>query len=372
MQDELEATLAKLIAIPSESADQAACKEIIEFVRAGLEPLGLHISADVESQHPWLIATTQATKSPKILLVAHLDIVPATVEGQYELKIQGERLYGRGVWDMKFAAAGYLEFFKAYQEELTQLDVGVLFTTDEEIGGYQGTAEILRQGWRADAAFVPDGSREWRVEARAKGLYITQISATGQNAHGSRPWEGSNAIQKLIPVLHELQVTYPSDDPLGPTLSVNIISGGQADNQIPDEASAWIDFRAFESSEIDEYKSTLERLAAEHGFHITEVGTGAPLVHDTQRPIFGQYMEALKAIGMTPEFQDSYGGSDARWFAECNIPSIVTYPHGNGAHGPEEWIKRQDLYTFYQILEQFIFRSGRLNPEKVSETQTVN
>lgn len=371
MQDKLEDTLAKLVAIRSVSDDQEACRQVIEYVRDELEPLGLHITAEMDKPHPWLVATTQATKSPKILLAAHLDITPATEETQYEMRKDSARLYGRGVWDMKYAAAGYIEFLKAHKDQLAQFDVGVLFTTDEEIGGYQGAAEVLRQGWRADVVFIPDGSHSWYVEERAKGLYIAKICAPGKNSHGSRPWEGDNAVQKLIPVLHELQSLYPSEEKLGPTLSINMLSGGLAANQVPDEACAWADFRAFEQSEIEEYKTTLERLAAEYNLNITEVGAGAPLVLDKDHPLVRQYMQTLEAVGITPAYEKSYGGSDARWFAEYDIPCIVTNPHGGHAHGPDEWVNRQDLLTFYRILEHFIPQSAREESEEARQTQAA-
>lgn len=372
MQEQLETTLAKLIAIPSESADKDSCQEIIEFVRGSLEPLGLHITADVESQHPWLIATTQATKSPKILLVAHLDVVPATVEGQYELKIQGERLYGRGVWDMKFASAVYLDFLKANAELLPELDLGVLFTTDEEIGGYQGVAEVLRQGWRTELALIPDHNDNWRVEEMAKGVYGTKLSATGRSAHGSRPWEGDNAVQKLIPILHELQTLYPSEEQLGPTLSINMLSGGKVLNQIPEEAAAWLDFRAFAEPELEEYKTLLHRLAGERGLEVSETVTGLPHILDKSHLLVKQYKDALKSTGIGVAYQKSFGTSDARWFAEYKIPCIVTGPHGERAHGADEWMERRALQTFYSILEHFIPAGARLEGSELRQTQSVD
>lgn len=354
MQEQLENTLARLIAIPSESMDNVACREIIEYVRSELEPLGVHIGGDASSQHPWLIATTQPTKTPKILLVAHLDVVPAVEDSQYELRKDERKLYGRGVWDMKYAAAGFIELFKNQREQLPALDIGVLFTTDEEIGGYQGVREVLRQGWRTELAFIPDYGDEWRIEEKAKGLYSCKLFTEGRSAHGSRPWEGDNAVQKLIPVLHELQTMYSSADHLGPTLSINMLEGGEAMNQIADNASAWLDFRAFEVQEIAEYKALLQRLTKEYNFQYEETVTGHPLTLDKNHPLVKAYLSTLEAHGITPKYEKSFGATDGRWFAEYDIPCIVTGPHGFGAHGGEEWVARQDLVTFYHLLEHFV------------------
>lgn len=359
MQQQLEDTLAKLIAIPSASANTDACREIAEFVRGELEPLGLHITADIHSQHPWVMATTLATKAPKTLLVAHLDVVPAVDDRQYELRKEKDRLYGRGVWDMKYAAAVYLEFLKAHEDVLHDLDLGVLFTTDEEIGGYQGVAQVLREGWRTELAIIPDYGDDWRIEEGAKGIYGTKLCAMGKSAHGSTPWKGENAAQKLIPVLHELQTLYPSDDPLGPTLSINMLSGGQAMNQLPDEVCAWLDFRAFSEEEIAHHKTTLSRLAEEYGLSVEETVTGHPLTLDKEHPLVKQFMQSMAESGIKPVYEKSFGATDGRWFAAHDIPCIITGPHGKNAHGASEWIRRQDLLMFYDILDHFIKNNAR-------------
>lgn len=360
MQQQLENTLAKLVAFPSWSDNSEACRQIIGFVREELEPLGLHITAEIELKHPWLIATTQPTKEPKILLVAHLDVVPAIEESQYELHMDGDRVYGRGVWDMKYAAAGFIEFLKTNAATLHEFDLGVLFTTDEEIGGYQGVRQVLKEGWRTQLAFIPDYGDDWRIEENAKGLHTVKVCADGKSAHGSRPWEGENAIQKLIPVLHELQTLYPSADHYGPTISINIINGGEAINQIADSAYAVIDFRAFGMQELEDFRTVLDRFVIEKGITHEEVSMGHPLALDKENPLVRRYFETLEANGITLKFDKSFGGSDGRWFAEYDIPCIITGPHGEGAHGPTEWVKRQDLLTFYKILTHFVENNARV------------
>lgn len=373
MQDKLEATLADLIAFRSESEDFLACQQITEYVYEQLKPLGLHIVGDINCQHPWLLATTQRTKSPKILLTAHLDVVPASDYKQYELRKDNGKLYGRGVWDMKYAAAGFIELAKAKREELEQLDFGILFTTDEEIGGYQGVREVLRQGWRTELAFIPDYGDNWKIEENAKGIFVDKLSASGKSAHGSRPWEGVNAIQKLIPVLHELQSLYPSIDQLGPTLSINQFSGGRAMTQIPDGAYALLDFRSFRHQEIDDYQLLLRKLAWEYGLTIEEAGIGQPLTLDKENYLVQKYLETLQTCGITPIYEKSFGATDGRWFAEYGIPCIVTGPHGHGAHGDDEWIVRQDLVTFYNLIDHYISNNTRFKTlDEASATAHTN
>lgn len=360
MDAQLEKTLAELVMIPSESMKRAACRAIIEYALERLQPLGMHITAELDVQHPWMIATTQPTKSPKILLVAHLDVVPANTPAQYELHKTDTRYYGRGVWDMKYAAAGFIEFAAAYADRLAELDFGILFTTDEEVGGFQGVREILRQGWRTELAFIPDFSDNWHIEEKAKGFTCTKLTASGKSTHGSRPWEGDNAIQKLIPVLHELQAMYPFGDKYGSTLSINMVSGGEAMNQVPDEASAWLDFRSFDMSEIEEFLQSIARISAEYDLKSEELASGRPLILDKQNHLVQRYAATLSQLGIKPTYQKSFGGTDGRWFAEFDIPCIVTGPHGGDSHGEQEWIERLDLQRLYSIVEHYILNNAHV------------
>src|SRR4051812_48266435 len=114
MQEALENRLASLVAIPSVSDDRLACQSIINLVYEELKSYDLFIDAHVDAKSPWLLATTRDTLTPDILLYAHLDVVPAPSH-MFQMQKNAEgHLLGRGVFDMKVAAACYLEFLRNY------------------------------------------------------------------------------------------------------------------------------------------------------------------------------------------------------------------------------------------------------------------
>jgi len=355
MQSQLEATLAKLISIPSVSGNSASCHEILEYVRGEVSPYGLHLEGDFTQSNPWMIATTQPTKRPAIMLAAHLDVVPAPLE-LFVMEKRDGKLYGRGVYDMKFAAACYIEFIKTHADILSTLDIGFLFTTDEEAGGFC-MPDILDAGWRPDVVFLPDGGDNWHIEKRAKGIYGAELTANGLAAHGSRPWEGKNAIHILVEVLGQLRQAYPSDDPSGTTLSTNTIHGGEAINQVADSASAFVDFRSFSKQELAEYQGRLTALATTYALDVRPVVAGEPVLFDPSIPVTQRFMKILETqTGRGVTFQDSYGASDARFFARHNIPCIIIEPYGGGRHSPEEWLQADDLTHYYQLIERWLIQ----------------
>src|SRR4030095_15751067 len=104
----MENILKELVQIPSVSEDPLAINPAIEYIDRYLSERGMHViryeSNGVES----IVATTQKTKTPKVMLAAHVDVVPAPLD-QFVFKKKGDKYYGRGVCDMKFAIAAYLQ-----------------------------------------------------------------------------------------------------------------------------------------------------------------------------------------------------------------------------------------------------------------------
>jgi len=355
MQPSLEATLAALVAIPSISNNSAACHEILEYVRDQIAPFGLHIEGDFNRSSPWMIATTRATKQPDILLATHLDVVPAPLE-LFAMEKQNGKLYGRGVFDMKLAAACYIEFIKANAALLPSLNIGFLFTTDEEVDS-ACMLDILNAGWHPGIVFLPDGGDNWHIERRAKGIYGIELIAHGQAAHGSRPWEGKNAIHTLMQALTELRTVYPLEEPAEATLNVNMIDGGEAINQIADSASAYIDFRSFKKQELAEYQEVLADLAKKYSLTVRPINTGEPVAFDPSTPKAHHFITTLEEItGEKAAFCDSYGASDARFFTRYNIPSIIIEPTGGGRHSADEWLLAADLEKYYQLIERWLIK----------------
>ena len=363
MQADLETTLAQLVSIPSVTTNAVACAEILDFVRNEIEPLGLFISGDANTPNPWFIATTQDTKEPDVLLAAHLDVVPAPTELFLMQKHDG-KLQGRGVYDMKIAVACYLEFAKNHADKLRGMNIGFLFTTDEEAGS-DCMPRIMESGWRPGVVFIPDGGDNWHVEERAKGLYGVELTARGKAAHGSRPWEDDNALHRLMDVLAILRQSFPSNDPFDSTLAINELHAGAAINQVADYASVKIDFRSFSKDELAIYRAQLEQLAKKHDLEICVIQEGAPLLFDKKAPVVQNFLQALKdQMGEEILYTESYGASDARYFAQYDIPCIIVEPTGGGRHSPDEWLLAEDLTKYYELIEHWLLASTPKIPIK--------
>ncbi len=356
MQANIEKTLTKLIAFPSVSTNTNSCRDIILYTKQELEELGLFITAELECEHPWLLATTQNTNQPKILLAAHLDTVPASFPEQFIARIEDGKLHGRGAWDMKFAAACFIELLKAKHHDLARYDIGILFTTDEELGGHS-VLKILKAGLRTQVVILPDSAMPWVIEQRAKGIVQAQLVAHGTHGHASRPWENENAFHKLLPVLETLRKEYPSLKPEGLSLSITIANAGKprAINLIPDKAEAYIDVRAFERAELNGFKERVQALAMQHDLVLYYYVNDQPLALNKNNQYIESFIEIMTEQRGTALFADAFGASDGRHFAAYDIPCIIVSPRGNGFHQADEWVDLNDLTPYCKLLETYIF-----------------
>lgn len=356
VQENLENTLASLVAIPSVPNDSFACHAVMNFVHDELKAYDLSIQTHFDIQNPWLIATTKHTRSPDILFYAHLDVVAGASQLFQMQKVDGH-LLGRGVFDMKFAAACYLEFLRNHADALSDFNIGFLFTTDEEKDS-GCMDDVISAGFRPKVVFMPDGGDNWSIEKRAKGFYSVELISLGKTAHGSRPWEGDSALHNLLDTIKPLRDKYTLQEKDHPTLMINSIQSGHAINQIPDHAIAKLDFRCFNQHEMDEYVGLLKSIVKTrsnlsfivHNFSETmEFNDASPYVQS--------FIRSYKKVrGISPTFCDSYGATDSRFFTPIGIPCVIVEPRGGGRHSDDEWLMAADLAVYYQLIEHWILQ----------------
>src|SRR4051812_24689650 len=137
-----------------------------------------------------------------LLLCAHTDTVG--VEGMAEPhtpRVDGDRLYGRGAYDMKSGLAAALLAIKELARAGLAGDVVVAAVADEEHASL-GVQEVLG-AVQADAAIVTEPT-ELELIVAHKGFVWSEIELRGRAAHGSRHEEGIDAITGAGPVLSGL------------------------------------------------------------------------------------------------------------------------------------------------------------------------
>lgn len=352
--------LKKLVEIPSITGDQQAIKEALDYIEDCIKEYPeFKIKRHAVNGVEFLVASTKNLKQPKVLLAAHLDVVYAE-PSQFFLTQKNDNYYGRGAFDMKFAIASYLAIIEELKDELKNIDVGIMITSDEEIGGANGVAALIRQGYLPSVCILPDGadSDNWTIETFAKGLRFVELNAEGISAHGSRPWQGENAIEKIINSLNEIRALFPENKPETATMNIGTIGGGRVINQVAEVASASFEYRTTSNEEGQQIDKQVKDICQKHDVHIefiVDQTIGSVANNSIGDPLINSFVNELENItGTKTEIVRSLGSTDARFFTPHNVPCVVVSPPGGGHHGKDEWISITGINQFSEAIKNYI------------------
>jgi succinyl-diaminopimelate desuccinylase len=182
---------------------------------------------------------------PRVVLAGHLDTVPEP-EGGIEVRVEGNRVYGRGASDMKAGDAMMLALLEGLAWEESRFEPVFVFYEREEGPYAENGLEVVFAGspWVLDAelALVPEPTAG-ALEVGCVGTAQVEVTFRGRSSHAARPWQGENALTKageFLAALHERSANevvvegLPFYEVLTPTLA----RGGRAKNVVPD--SFWI------------------------------------------------------------------------------------------------------------------------------------
>src|SRR5437588_5345936 len=190
---------------PDLVADGPGEGEIAGFVANWLTKAGLEVEIDEpEPGRPKVVGIVRGTGGGRSLLLnAHMDTVGvAGMERPHEPVVEGNRLYGRGAYDMKGGLAAIMVAAAQAKKLSLRGDVILTAVADEEYASL-GTQSIVKQ-WHADAAIVTEPTA-LRLCVAHKGFVWLEITTQGRAAHGSRPDLGCDAIVKMGHILLGLE-----------------------------------------------------------------------------------------------------------------------------------------------------------------------
>src|SRR3954454_5266803 len=254
------------------------------FIKGWLEARDVEVTGTLHSGRPLIAATVGAGSGPTVVFHGHLDVVPGRPE-QFSPRVAGDRLYGRGAYDMKGGLAGVM---CAARDLAAQDRVRVHFVciSDEESEEEQDRAsdELVERGYTGDFAVTGEPT-DLHIGVEAKGVLAMRIEVTGRAAHGSTPWVGDNAVLKAIDVfrgIESLPFGRESSDLFArPSINLGRILGGDALTRVPDACAIDVDIRYLPGQDPDEI---LDAISSLPDAKITKVFRRAPVLVDRENP----------------------------------------------------------------------------------------
>lgn len=337
--------LKELVSIKSVSADKNTCHALLKRVQT-LTP-----SSQLLDTSNILVWGHTDLKTSRWLINTHIDVVPGD-DALFQLSIRGDRAFGRGAADTKGSAAVLLNKATDWTDLAQKKRVTFMFVSDEEIGGVS-TKDLLKTMSTLQGALFLEPTN-MHIVTEAKGMLQVKILAAGVSTHGSRVWEGDNAIEKLVSSLIQFRLAHPTptSETKNTTYNFSLIKGGTAINQVPNQAELWCDIRFNPTVKPATILSNLKShfMSCE----VLLVKNESPISCDRNTKLYRSTASSFIANSINPITQFEHATSDARHATALGIPALVIGPIGSGLHSNREWVSLKSLEKLSNILDHWI------------------
>src|SRR3954453_13827217 len=327
------------------------------FVKGWLEARDVEVKGAMHNGRPVLAGTIGPALAPTVVLHGHLDVVPGRPE-QFAARVDGDRLFGRGAYDMKGGLASMmLAVHDLAGHERMRVHFVCVCDEESEDVDQRGSDYLVEQGYIGDFAITGEPT-DMHIGIQAKGVLAMRLQVTGTAAHGSTPWIGDNAVLKAIDVFHQIEIlpfARESSDLFDrPSINLSRIDGGDALNKVPDLCAIDVDVRYLPGQNADEIRQSIDDLP---DVTVVKVFHRQPAMVERDSPFVQPLGDAIARVAPPDGEQISVGrdgASDAISFIEAGVPAVECGPVGAGHHGPEEWVSVRSLGDYRRALVEFV------------------
>ncbi len=354
------------VEIESHTADVEGVNRLMTLVASQFSEIGARVTRvtgtggrgdHLSIMSPW--APLRGDNSAGVLVLCHLDTVhpKGTLARDLPWRIDGDKAFGPGTSDMKggayLAYAAYCAI--ARDTKLQHLPIRLLFTSDEEVGSPTSRALIETAAASAKYVLVTEAARDGgKIVTARKGVGRYEISINGRPAHaGARHADGRSAIVEMA---HQvIAIEGMTDYTRGITLNIGQISGGTAENVVPQTCTAAIDLRVVTMADAEEMHRRLTSLKP-HGRDVTVDVTGAmnrlPYEETVAgRALFLHAREIAARLGIDLVGVHTGGGSDGNFTAHTVATLDGLGCDGAAAHTLGEHLYISSLVPRMQLLQ---------------------
>ena len=317
-------------------------------------------------ERPNLVAWLPGKRPEKVWVLSHLDVVPPGDlalwhSDPFTLRVEGDRLYGRGVEDDHHGIVTSLMAVRALLDlgVTPERTVALALVADEETGNEKGLIHLLQSHPHLfspeDLIIVPDaGSTDGTlIDVAEKSILWLRLTLEGKQCHASRPDLGRNTMRAcahVIVALEELAREFSRENPLfRPPVSTFEPTKKEANvpniNTIPGRDVFYLDCRVLPDYELARVKERVfalgEEAARRFGVSLEvkpvqelpsapATATDAPVVKALERAIQAVYGREAQPRGIG-------GGTVAAFFRQAGLPAAVWMTVTQNAHQHNEF-----------------------------------
>jgi len=343
----------KLVQFKTMHSKPGEIRQCAAYIQHYLRKLGVSFQRFDYGNAPALLAIPHGKKTP-VLLMSHLDVVDAP-DRLFNPVIQDGKLYGRGCLDDKYAVALSLILFKNNLHRLEKqgkaqkdLPFGILITSDEEIGGFNGAKKLLGE-IQTDFCIVLDGGSVEKIVVKDKGVAsVRLLSADKRRLSGEHRIE-RDALETAKNDIARWKTYFVTSAPAHWHRKVicRAIQTTPSYQGLPEIVEAQLEIQYTESDD-------LERM-----FTIMQRDLHSDIIIDHVAPKFdggeSEHLKRLLAISKKTRIGFEDGANDSRFLPGFGIKGIIWGADGNRSqHTMDEHVDIESIYELYGFLDTFV------------------
>ncbi|MFO7555018.1 MAG: M20/M25/M40 family metallo-hydrolase [Desulfobacterales bacterium] len=330
-----------------------------EYIENYLDACGVVYRRLDFGNSPSIMVLPKRSYAP-VLLMSHIDVVDAP-DKLFRPVIKDRKLYGRGCLDDKYAVALSMVLLKKNMEKLqkqgkSQKDFpfGILITSDEEIGGFNGAKNTLGEV-QTDFCIVLDGGSIDKIVVKEKGVAKVKLLSRVKANFGDKPWLEENAIEKLMDDVIKWRTYFVKSAPDHWHRAVTCVDihTEKPHQGVPECAEAHLEIRYTETDDVERMFSKMQsELHSE-------------IVVESVEPLFpsgkSEHLKLLLDISKNTRIGFEDGANDARFLSQSGIKGIIWGADGDRSrHTLEEHVDIDSIIKLYSFLDAFVKRSGSI------------
>lgn len=348
MEKEILNTLEWLINFKSVSNEKQETDALLDLIASKMNS-NLIIKKHYFNGFSSLVITNTKEKDYDVVFCVHIDVVPCE---KYQFEKKGNTILGRGAIDMKGAVSVCMTLFNHLK---TDKNVALFITSDEEIDG-NCAKQLVDLYPNIKLAIVPDGGSNFELVIEEKGLLQLKLEINTKASHASTPFLGVNAITSLYELYNKILKQYPlplNENDYKTSITLTKLEGGNAYNQVPSNASMILDIRYTANDNPDDIINFIKK--ENSSVQITTITKGSIFTTNTSNYNVLSYLKICNEIlGFKPKFKKITSTSDAIYFCDKKIPTIIMNPVGGYPHSEKEYVTADSLILLYKIYEHFL------------------
>ncbi|MDA4117241.1 MAG: M20/M25/M40 family metallo-hydrolase [Thaumarchaeota archaeon] len=296
---------------------------------------------------------------PHVLLCGHMDTVP----GFLRVKVDGERVYGRGAADAKSPMCAMISAVRP--EAVKGMRATVACVTREE-GDSLGVETLIESGGDYDYAVFGEPAGASRMTVGYRGRIAARVSVKTHGGHASSSWAHPSAVDESFGLMsaiksYEKRNTVDGNHFRSLSASLTIIRGGSFSNVVPKGCSMTFDVRIPAGMNSSIVKEQLTKVVEDHAktrdgieAHVEFDGSTEPYTAPLDSVVVRAFQRSiLKTLHSKPVLTNKTGTGDMNTMAEkMGIPCVTYGPaESNLGHTESEFVEIPDYLNSIRVLE---------------------